>query len=73
MHRITCWEAPYVYMSGSDEGYTDQFLKIVDISEPTRPQEVGRWWLPGMWAEGGEEPAWAGGPPRRLPPCPHRR
>jgi hypothetical protein len=26
----------------------DQFLMIVDVSDPRRPREVGRWWLPGM-------------------------
>jgi len=25
----------------------DQFYVIVDLADPTRPQEVGRWWLPG--------------------------
>jgi hypothetical protein len=22
---------------------------------PTRPEVVGKWWIPGMWAGGGEE------------------
>ncbi len=25
----------------------DQFYRAVDISDPTRPREVSRWWLPG--------------------------
>ena len=25
----------------------DQFYRIVDVSDPTRPREAGRWWLPG--------------------------
>ena len=25
----------------------DQFYRIVDVSNPTRPVEAGRWWLPG--------------------------
>lgn len=25
----------------------DQFAVIVDLSDPTRPREAGRWWLPG--------------------------
>src|SRR5919201_1296002 len=45
-------------MSGSDEGFIDQFLVIVDMSEPTRPCEVGRWWLPGQNTGGGETPTW---------------
>ncbi len=33
----------------------DQFYMIVDVKDPTRPQEVGRWWLPGT-REGDAEP-----------------
>ena len=25
-----------------------------------RPQEVGRWWMPGQWIAGGEKPTWEG-------------
>lgn len=25
----------------------DQFYMIVDMADPTKPEEVGRWWLPG--------------------------
>jgi hypothetical protein len=32
----------------------DQFVLIVDVSDPGRPYEVGRWWLPGT--RRGEEP-----------------
>jgi hypothetical protein len=31
---------------------------IVDMSDPTHPVEAGRWWSPGMWKAGGEEPDW---------------
>jgi hypothetical protein len=58
VHRMTYWEPPYAYMSGSDDGFIDQFLVIVDLSEPTRPVEVGRWWYPGQHAGGGETPTW---------------
>ncbi|MCA1644075.1 MAG: hypothetical protein LC797_00955 [Chloroflexi bacterium] len=58
VHRMTYWAPPYAYMSGSDEGFIDQFLIIVDLSEPTRPCEVGRWWFPGQHTAGGETPTW---------------
>jgi hypothetical protein len=58
VHRMTYWEAPFAYMSGSDEGFIDQFLVIVDLSEPRRPCEVGRWWFPGQNSAGGETPSW---------------
>ncbi len=38
----------------------DQFYRIVDVSDLTRPREVGRWWLPGT-REGDDAP-----PPSRL-------
>jgi len=55
VHRVTYWEEPYAYMSGSEEGWTDQFLVIADLSDPSNPREVGRWWMPGMHAAGGEQ------------------
>jgi hypothetical protein len=58
VHRMTYWEPPLAYMSGSDDGFIDQFLVIVDLSEPTRPCEVGRWWFPGQHTGGGETPSW---------------
>jgi hypothetical protein len=58
VHRMTFWEPPYAYMSGSDTGYLDQFLVIVDLSEPSRPREVGRWWYPGQHTAAGEAMSW---------------
>lgn len=55
VHRMTYWEPPYATMSGSDEGWSDQFFMAVDLSDPSRPHEVGRWWMPGMWTAGGEK------------------
>ncbi|MBV9169325.1 MAG: hypothetical protein JOZ81_04495 [Chloroflexi bacterium] len=71
VHRMTYWTAPYAYMSGSDDGFIDQFLRIFDLSDPSNPRDVGRWWLPGQWTGGGETPSWtpgghgAGGPGAR--------
>src|SRR5205814_9898906 len=56
VHRMTYWEPPYAYMSGSDENFLDQFLVVVDLSDPTRPCEVGRWWFPGQ--REGETRSW---------------
>jgi hypothetical protein len=58
VHRMTYWEPPYAYMSGSDDGFLDQFFVAVDLSDPTQPKEVGRWWYPGQHANGGEMPSW---------------
>lgn len=56
VHRMSSPALPYAYVTGSDDGFTDQFLQIVDLSDPTHPVEVGRWWYPGMHEGGGERP-----------------
>jgi hypothetical protein len=58
VHRMTFWEPPYAYMSGSDAGYLDQFLVIVDLSDPSAPREAGRWWFPGQHTQANEEMTW---------------
>jgi hypothetical protein len=50
----------YAYLSVHMDGFTDHILVVVDVSEPTKPGIVGRWWIPGMWAAGGEKPSWKG-------------
>jgi hypothetical protein len=55
VHRMTYWQEPYAYVTGSEEGWIDQFLMIVDLSDPSNPREVGRWWYPGQHAAGGEQ------------------
>lgn len=60
LHRIWWIGGRYAYASAILDGYTDHILIIIDMNDPTRPVEVGRWWLPGMWAAGGETPQWKG-------------
>jgi hypothetical protein len=54
LHRIFWIGGRYAYASAILDGYTDHILIIIDLADPTRPVEVGRWWLPGMWTAGGE-------------------
>jgi hypothetical protein len=61
VHRMTFWDQPYVSMSGSADGYSDQIFIIADLSDPTAPVEVGRWALPGMHIAAGEQPDWPAG------------
>ena len=35
-------------------------LVIIDMADPTKPSEVGRWWIPGQNAAAGETPSWTG-------------
>ena len=58
LHRIWFTGGRYAYASALLDGYTDHILIIIDMADPTQPCEVGRWWIPGMHATGGETPAW---------------
>jgi hypothetical protein len=61
VHRMTYWAQPHAWITGSDEGWTDQFLIVADLTDPEKPAEVSRWWLPGMHSAAGERPAWPAG------------
>ena len=55
VHRFT-FDGRYAYISPTVEGYSGHICMILDLADPARPQEVGRWWWPGQWVAGGEEP-----------------
>jgi hypothetical protein len=61
VHRMTYWEPPFAYVTAGADDLSNQFLVILDLSDPGRPRETGRWWLPGMWTGGGEHPDWDDG------------
>lgn len=59
VHRFT-FDGRYAYISPEMEGYAGNIVMILDLKDPTKPQEVGRWWAPGQWLGGDESPAWEG-------------
>jgi hypothetical protein len=67
VHALWFVDGQYVHMAaGSPDSrprnpLDDQFYRIVDVSNPAKPIEAGRWWLPGT-QEGDAE-----SPPARLP------
>jgi hypothetical protein len=58
LHRIWYVGGRYAYASASLRGFTDHIFLVIDMADPTHPNVVGRWWIPGMWREGGEQPTW---------------
>ena len=58
VHRIVYEGGEHAYVSATPPGYNGRIWFIVDVSDPTTPTEVGRWWLRGMWEEGGETRDW---------------
>jgi len=59
VHRFT-FDGRYAYFSPELEGYRGNIVMTLDLQDPARPQEVGRWWMPGQWIAGGETPTWEG-------------
>ena len=64
IHRIWYVGGRWAYVSALLDGFTDYIFMTVDMSDPTRPKEAGRYWLPGMNVAAGEKPDWA--PTRRY-------
>ncbi len=58
LHRIWWTGGPYAYASALLDGFTDHIFICIDMSAPTQPREIGRWWIPGMWQAGGETNDW---------------
>jgi hypothetical protein len=71
VHRYD-FDGRYAYISPTAEGYVGNIAMILDLADPARPQEVGRWWIPGQWQAGGEAYPWDGYvPPRCHHPLRH--
>ena len=68
VHALWFVDGEFIHMASGAPDFKpthpndDQFYRIVDVRNATRPVEVGRWWLPGT-REGDREP-----PPPRLDP-----
>ncbi len=50
----------YAYISTEMPGYLGAILVIYDIRNPTKVEEVSRWWMPGQHTAAGEKPTWPG-------------
>lgn len=64
VHQLWFVDGLHVHLSGSapdlhpHDPRDDQVYQIVSLADPTRPQLVGRWWLPGtMEGDGAPRPA----------------
>lgn len=59
VHRFDVDEN-YAYISTEMAGYTGNILVIYDVRNPTKVEEVSRWWMPGQHTAAGEKPTWSG-------------
>lgn len=55
IHRVWYVGGRWAYASVLLDGYTDYIFMVIDMSDPCRPRETGRYWLPGMHQAGGED------------------
>jgi len=55
VHRFD-FDGRYAYITPEVEGYHLNIAMILDLQNPAKPEEVGRWWMPGQWVAGGETP-----------------
>jgi hypothetical protein len=66
VHQLWFVDGEFVHMSSGAADFQprhrndDQIYRIVDVRNPAKPVEAGRWWMPGT-REGDAEP-----PPKRL-------
>jgi hypothetical protein len=53
VHQLWFCDGEYVHLAGGAADFSprnqldDQCYRIIDVRNPSRPSEVGRWWLPG--------------------------
>lgn len=59
VHRVWFDGGRYAYASALIDGYVDHIFIVIDMADPAAPKEAGRWWMPGMWHDGGEKPTWS--------------
>ena len=68
VHAVWFVDGEYVHMASGAADFVpthpsdNQFYRIIDVRNPARPTEVGRWWYPGT-RQGDSAP-----PPARMPP-----
>ncbi len=58
IHRVWYTGGRWAYASALIDGFTDYIFITIDMTNPGRPREAGRWWIPGMNQAAGETPSW---------------
>ena len=58
IHRIWYTGGRWAYASALIDGFTDYIFITIDMSDPAKPREAGRYWIPGMNQAAGETPNW---------------
>jgi hypothetical protein len=63
VHQVWYADGEYIHCAGGDGNFKAhypegdcQFYQIVDVRDPTKPKEAGRWWFPGQCVDDPEPP-----------------
>ena len=59
VHRVVWTGGRYVHLSATPDGYRDRIWIVLDLTDPSAPTEVSRWWWPGQRTD--EQPNWPTG------------
>ena len=54
-HRNFYSGGRYMHLAAGMPGSEGNIYVIVDIVDPAKPREAGRWWVPGQYTKGGEK------------------
>src|SRR6478752_2080742 len=60
IHRVWYTGGRWAYASALIDGFTDYIFVTIDMTDPAKPREAGRYWIPGMNQAAGETPNWPG-------------
>ena len=52
VHRSFYNGGKYAHLSAGAPGFHGYIYRIIDVSNPEKPVEAGRWWLPEQWEAG---------------------
>ena len=55
-HRNFYAGGRYAYLAANPDGFHGHMLSIIDLEDPTRPEELSRWWVEGQNVADGESP-----------------
>jgi hypothetical protein len=58
VHRLWYAGGRYAYASVLPKGFSDYIFMVIDLTDPTKPEWIGRYWLNGMHEAAGEMPSW---------------
>ena len=79
VHQLWFCDGEYVHMASGAPDFKpsnpldDQFYRCIDVRDPSKPKEIGRWWMPGTLGDRQRRAAAAPSARQGLPRAQHQR